>query len=226
MTSRLLSKRLLLVAAFFVGMANQPATANTTPARGAPCRQIVLVLDPQLSRAAVDRAWASGEPRDENPAALELRRCDGSVVDRLVLDAPLARLDPRPLRGAPVHSVLVTVDLTAPAGSTSGPLTDVIELRGDHLQRAQAMPLEGAAIDIRLPATGKAAWQRTIRGRRDELLALSCSPLAGGFVTRWRRFVTTPTGWRVFEREAPGLWESDQPFPPAKAFPKVKADGR
>jgi len=221
MTWRLSLPPLLLVAALLASGAGSPATAVA-----APCRRLVLVLDPPLSPAAVEQAWASGAPRTEGPAALELRRCDGRLLDRLVLDGPLARLDPRPLRGAPVHSVLVTVDLTAPAGSTSGPLTDVIELRGDQLRRAQAMPPGGAPIEIRFPATGKAAWRRTPRGGRDELLALSCFPVAGGFVTRWRRFVATRNGWRVVEREAPGFWESDQPFPPAKAFPGGQAEVR
>jgi hypothetical protein len=226
MTWRLRLRCLLPALALLVGAAGLPANSNAATAAAAPCRPLVLVLAPSLNAAAVEQAWASGEPRDEVPATLEWRRCDGRVIDRLVLDGALARLDPRALRGAPVHSVLVTVDLTAPAGSNSGPLTDVIELRGEHLVRAQAASPDGASIDIRLSATGKAAWRRALRGGRDELLAVSCRPTAGGFVMRWRRFVATREGWRMVEREAPGFWESDQPFPPEKAFPSSKAIGR
>ena len=76
-----------------------------------------VVLDARLSPDVVEREWGSGNPRSESPATLELVGCEGQLLDRLVLDAPLAQLDPIPIRGAPNPTYLVSTDLTAEAGS-------------------------------------------------------------------------------------------------------------
>jgi hypothetical protein len=176
-------------------------------------------------------AWRANNPGNLRAASTKIGEVSGAV-GKFAVFATLA--DGRAAQRAlyldryGAMKVRDAIDkLTPPSeNDTAGyvaALTDVIEIRGEHLRRAQAMAFKGGSIGIRLPATGKAAWRRVARGGRDELLAVSCLPVDGGFVTRWRRFVAGRTGWRVVEREATGLWESDQPFPPAKAFPWGKA---
>jgi hypothetical protein len=192
--------------------------ASAGPASGPACPSVALQLDPRLTATEVDRAWATGEDRSETPAVLELRGCKGELFDRMVLDAPLARLDRTPLRGPAVPTYLVTVDLTAPAGSYSGPLTLAVEVLRRRLHRAEASAGGGAREPIRLAATGKAAWKKTFHAGNDELLAVSCQPRDGGFVVTYRRFQPGRTGWRLRQRSETGFWESDQEFPPPERF--------
>jgi hypothetical protein len=182
------------------------------------CKRLELTLDPGLSPAIVEQAWASGEPRAEAAAVLELRGCNGEKLDRLTLDGPLAKLDSSPLRGAPRPTYLVSVDLTQPAGSYNGPLSFPVEVSDGRLHRVAARASNGTRELIRLGATGKAAWKRLrVRGV-DELLFVSCQPEGGDFVIFYRRYRPTASGWKVGVRSEPGFWESDQPFPALRAF--------
>lgn len=183
------------------------------------CDRLVLVLAPGLTDRVVERDWASGESHSEAPAVLELRGCKGELLDKLALEAPLARLDAAPLRGAPAPTYLVSVDLTAPAGSYSGPLTLPIQVVKRHLQPAVAATPEGRLEPIRLALTGKAAWKKVSVQEVDDLLFVSSQPLDNSFVTFYRRYHPDRDGWKVSVRSAPGLWESDGEFPEIQSFP-------
>jgi hypothetical protein len=204
-----------------VAVALAGALAQGCAARDAPvtCEHVQLALAAGLTPEIVARDWASGEPHGEANAVLELRGCAGQLLDRLELAAPLATLDPTRLRGAPLPTWLVSVDLTAPAGSTSGPLTLPIEVAAHHLRPASARDASGHEEPIRLAATGKSAWKKLPGGRLDDLLAIASAPEDGGFVTTWRRYHPGARGWTLRTRRQPGLWESDADFPPAAAFP-------
>ncbi len=140
------------------------------------CKRLSLVLDPQLSPKIVNREWASGIFRSEAPAVLELRGCKGQLLDKIALEAPLARLEPAPLRGAPAPTYLVSVDPTQPAGSYNGPLTIPVQIENNHLKRVVALADDGRMEPIRLPITGKAAWKKiSIRGV-DNFISVSCQP--------------------------------------------------
>lgn len=183
------------------------------------CDRLTLVLDPRLTPAVVDQRWASGETSTEAAANLELRGCKGELLDRMQLDASLARLERHPLRGTNVPTYLVTVDLTAPMGSYSGPLTVPVQVINHKLQRADATAPDGRIEPINLPLTGKAAWKKVSIGASDDLLSVNCQPQADGFVTTFRRFHSTRRGWQVRTRSEPILWESDGAFPKAGRFP-------
>lgn len=141
------------------------------------CNRLVLVLASGLSTSVVERDWASGEARGELPAVLELRGCKGQLLDHFALEAPLARLDPTPLRGVPAPTYLVSVDLTAAAGSYSGPLTFPVQVVKHHLRPVVAITADGRSETIRLALTGRPP------GRRFPSRWLTIfSPLA---VSRW-----------------------------------------
>jgi hypothetical protein len=212
-------KRWILLCLFGIG---STAFAANEVALG--CSRLRLLLDPRLSPAIVEREWASGSPRPETRAVLELRGCKGQLLDQLTLEAPLARLDPAPLRGAPAPTYLVSVDLTAEAGSYNGPLTIPIQVVDNHLTPAVARTPDGRLDPIRLALTGKAAWKKAPLLKVDDLLSVSCQPKDQGFVTLYRRYHPTRQGWQEKMRSEAGMWESDGGFPETRLFPVVVAD--
>ena len=209
-------KRWILL--FLFSISSTALAANEV---GIGCRRLRLVLDARLSPAIVERDWGSGTPRPEEPAVLELRGCKSQLLDRFTLDAPLARLDAAPLRGVPVPTILVSVDLTAEAGSYNGPLTIPIQVVHNHLAPAVARTPDGRLEPIRLALTGKAAWKRAPLAKVDDLLSVSAQPKGQGFITLYRRYHPTARGWQVKMRSEPGMWESDGEFPETPRFPGV-----
>lgn len=183
------------------------------------CNRLELILDPRLNPSVVQREWTTGNMRMEAPAILELRGCKDQLLDRLTLDAPLARLDPVPIRGIRFPTYLLSVDLTAEAGSYNGPLTFPVQVKNRHLQRVKATTSDGHHEYIHLALTGKAAWKKVPVGNVDNFLSVSCQPKESGFVIFYRRYHPTRHGWQVRIRSERGFWESDSEFPDIKFFP-------
>lgn len=183
------------------------------------CNRVSLVLDPALIPSVVDREWATGETNSQIPAVLELRGCKGQLLDRLVLNAPLARLDPIRLRGTPYPSYLVSVDLSQPAGSYNGPLTFPVQVVKKHLKIVEALAPNGRLEPIYLAQTGKADWRKISQNGVDDLVSVSCQPKDNNFVTFYRRYHPTRNGWQVRTRSVPGYWESFGEFPDISQFP-------
>lgn len=50
-----------------------------------------LVLDPALTPDVVDGDWTSGQAHVKAHAVLELNDCEGQLLDRLTLEAPLRK---------------------------------------------------------------------------------------------------------------------------------------
>jgi hypothetical protein len=192
------------------------------------CQRLVLSLTPPVTPAIVDRDWETGASHNEAPATLTLYGCDGKPLDHITLAAPLARLDTTPLRDPYAVIFLTSADLTAPAGSTSGPLTLPVEVLHGHLIAVFATDAAGKSAPIQLAATGKSFWRTTPNGAADDILMVNCAPDWGNDRAHWngkdfrvfyRRFHATPTGWQVRTRSAPGFWESDDDFPGITEFP-------
>lgn len=208
-------KRLALVACLVA----VHALAHAADQVAVGCQRVKLVLDERFTPSERDRLWASGEEASGAPAVLQLRGCQGELLDSLTLESPLAKLDRTALRGVGTPTVLVTVDLTAPAGSYSGPLTKPVQVEGNRLAYAQARAADGTVQPIVLAQTGKAAWKKVRVGAADQLLAVRSEPRDGDFTTSYRRYVHGKQGWTVRVRSQPGLWESDGEFPARRSFP-------
>ncbi len=183
------------------------------------CKRLQLVLDPELSPKIVEDKWGLGESGSQAPAILELRGCKGKLLDHLTLDVPLARLDTTLLRGAPLPTYLVSVDLTAAAGSYNGPLTFPVEVKNHHLQIAEATASDGHHESIYLAITGKATWKKFATRTTDDLLSVNSQSQGNSFVTFYRRYHPTRNGWVVRVNSESNLWESDGQFPEIKLFP-------
>lgn len=197
--------------------------AYAADAPASDCDRLTLKLDRHLTPTTVNQYWGSGEAPTENetPARLELHGCKGELLDQMQLEAPLARLDKAPLRGTARRTYLVTVDLTAPMGSYSGPATMPVEVENHKLKLAQANADDGSVKPITLVVTGKADWKKVSAGAADDFLAVNCQPKDNGFVTNFRRYHLTSNGWLVRVRSEPIFWESDGEFPKVERFPSV-----
>lgn len=209
-------KRCLSVALFLAA-----SSAVGTQGVQVGCKRLHIVLPQGISPPVVEQDWGSGRPHGDGAARLELIGCDGRLLDRLVLEAPLARLDPKPIRGAPYPSYLVSADLTAEAGSYSGPLTLPVQIMGNHLAPVAAKYPNGNMETVRLAVTGKSAWRKHHTRFRDELLSVSCQPQNNAFITSFRRFSPTRRGWLASVHTRDELWESDGPFPSTSQFPSA-----
>ncbi|MDR2155182.1 MAG: hypothetical protein LBE78_09190 [Burkholderiaceae bacterium] len=208
-----MKRRLLLGIIFFASFAFAAQEAELG------CKRLRIVLDPGLNQKMIDHEWASGKIRTEEPTVLQLVGCEGQLLDRFVLEAPLAKLDPEPLRGAHNPTYLVTADLTAEAGSYNGPLTVPIEIIDDRLVPAMAKSPDKSVKPIRLSQTLKSGWKRVPYQNADELLSVTSQPKSPGFVTIYRRYFLSPDGWQVKQRTKQELWESDSDFPSRTLFP-------
>lgn len=185
----------------------------------AGCNRLTLLLDERLTPGVLHREWASGNERQERPARLELRGCQGELLDSLTFEVPLAQLHPTPLRGTETPTYLLTLDLTAESGSYNGPVTLLIEVRQQRLQQVAAIGADKNVEPIRLALTGKAAWKRIARGNTDHLLTVACQRQEDEFVVTYRRYFPSEHGWLVRTRTQPGFWESDGGFPDDTLFP-------
>lgn len=184
------------------------------------CKNLRVVLDARLSPALVAQEWGSGNPRPEAAATLELVGCQGQLLDKLVLPAALAQIDPVPMRGDAYPTYLVSADLTVEAGSYNGPVTMPIQIVGNHLLPAVARFSDKPTKPIVLTLTGKSAWRRAARRNSDDLLFVSSQPQGQGFVTLYRRYFLANHQWQVKQRSRNGLWESDADFPDRQLFPR------
>ncbi len=203
-----------------------PATQEVTLG----CQRLRIALAPGLTDDVVARDWQTGEPHPEGAASLQLVGCDGRVLSQLALAGALAQLDPRPLRGAPHPTYLVSADLTQEAGSYNGPVTMAVEVVSNRLQVAMAHPVkanaeaegkgDGKPVPIQLAQTLKAAWQRVDGRSADVLLMVRSQPSGGDFRTTYSRYEVVGKAWRVTSRSEPGLWESEGDFPAVSAFPR------
>lgn len=218
--------RLAVPLILFLAALGLPAQAGGTAHIG--CQRLVLSLAPQITPAIIDQDWETGATHHEPPATLNLYGCSGQLLDHLTLAAPLARLDTTPLRDPYGVIFLASADLTAPAGSTSGPLTLLVQVLHGHLIPISATGEAGKSTLIQLAATGKSFWKTVPNGASDDILMVSCEPDWGNDPAHWngkdfrvfyRRFHATQNGWQLRTRSAPGFWEADDDFPDVSEFP-------
>lgn len=121
---------------------------------------------------------------------------------------------------------MYTIDLSAGAGSYSGPYTRFAEPTGDGFGWLMA-DSAGVLDTLTMVSTLKTAWE-AVRHRSDpnaELLMVRCRPNLSvpadsvAFTLTFERFTFDGMRWRLRARSEPGCYESDEPFPPESKFP-------
>ena len=158
-------------------------------------------------------------------ALLRLTDVQRNVIAELALERELARTQIATLH-AGFRTILVTTDLSAGFGSYSGPLTELLDLSRKKLEIATATDLQTRATEpIHLASTLKTAWRFSpvpgSRSPQKDILEAACRPNADGskFSTTFTRYHWTGASWVVHTRKSQGMWEADEPFPPASKFP-------
>ncbi|MFZ0734499.1 MAG: hypothetical protein WAM79_19415 [Candidatus Sulfotelmatobacter sp.] len=148
----------------------------------------------------------------------------GHILISEPLERPLARIEPVTLP-TEKQTLLVTVDYSVGFGSYAGPTTFLLELDGPRFQWAQATN-EGtkSIVKIALARTLKSDWKLSPSESGQDVLSFYCRPAdaggSGDFELHYVRYhFDAEKGWLRYERVKKGLWESEEAFPPRKAFP-------
>ena len=160
------------------------------------------------------------------PAMLRLIDADGRVIATRLLDRPLAFLGGANLYEDRRSSYAVTVDLSAGAGSYSGPYTRFAEpdRRGFNWILVHSA---GITDTLTMVSTLKTRWE-ILRDQTDshaQFLVVRCRPAADApagsvaFTVTYERVMFDGARWHLLARSEPGCYESDEPFPPRSKFP-------
>jgi|SRR5579863_1541370 len=155
------------------------------------------------------------------PAKLEVLDERGRLIAERLLETPLARIEKWSPNQIPGWGFLLTQDFSIGMGSYNGPLTTVLRiLKARFIEISSINHDTQKPEPIRLAKTLRAGWRITHYDGATEILAISCHPdNSQNFVIDYARYRFDGTLWVKLTRQAPGMWESDQPFPLRSAFP-------
>ena len=196
-----------------------------------------LLLDRRLTPAVRKLMWGTGDwsfvlpPESElfrefsamppAHAKLVIRDHSGKVIADRTLDGALAELKEWNPAAGRNREYLLTVDHSSGAGSYNGLATTVLDVSQASLRDAKAIDAATQKQElIRLSKTLKSDWRIDSCSRVTTILFVSCHPgKADNFVVDYVRYKWNGSTWLKYGREAPGVWESDEPFPASSVFP-------
>ncbi len=142
-------------------------------------------------------------------------------METKTLDRPLAKIENIALRKDET-SFLLTVDYSTGMGSYAGLTSEILEVRGGHVQWINAINASTKKPEpIRVAKALKHGWKLAPAATAKDILAISCHPEDAGndFVVEYVRYHFDGEQWLKYERVKKGLWESDEAFPPRALFP-------
>ncbi|WP_421548997.1 hypothetical protein [Pseudomonas sp. QD4] len=147
----------------------------------------------------------------------------GEVLAQKDLGYPLATVEKAPINGLPAPAFFLTIDMTAPMGSYSGPATEVLVPAQNQLDPLRYLAETGEKRPLVLAETGKAAWKVVPANdsATESIQQVSSAPAPQGedFVTTYRTYRYVDGQWQVASRQQPGYWENESEFPQPSAFP-------
>ncbi|MGY2225471.1 hypothetical protein ACW9IK_22505 [Pseudomonas gingeri] len=196
-----------------------------------------LLEDARITSDLHQSLWGNGSTFDEDAfdddalakdvartpiveARVRLISAAGEEVESVGLAYPLATLEKAPMDGMPAPTFFLTVDQTAPMGSTSGPATQVLMPAQRKLQPMQYQTADGKLKPLFLAQTGKAAWQAG--DSAPEILQVSSTAAdeeGEEFVTTYQTYRLKDGVWQLTARDEAGYWDSESDFPQRSAFP-------
>jgi hypothetical protein len=160
------------------------------------------------------------------PAIVRLVGTQRNDLGHLTLERATATLARMPVSRR--DTVLaVTVDLSADAGSYSGPVVRFVDVSGGRLAWTQTVDVTGATADLALVTTLKTGWHVDPTSSTPALLLVACrpdlsQPASGGgapFVVTYSRLYKSDGEWHRLDRRVAGIWENDGEFPARSLFP-------
>jgi len=147
----------------------------------------------------------------------------GETLAQKLLGYPLATVEKAPLNGLPSPAFFLTIDQTAPMGSYSGPVTEVLVPAQNRLDPVSYRTEAGERYPLVMAQTGKAAWQivPATSGATESIQQVSSAPSADSeeFVTTYRTYRLVDGQWQSTTREQAGYWDMENDFPQPSAFP-------
>jgi len=160
-------------------------------------------------------------------ALLQLVSSHNQVLQKLLLEKPIAEIKTADFSDIGNRLILVTQDFSADFGSYSGPISKILEISNDTLHWAEAWSAQNKSTKISLLRSLKTAWSfaPSKNGKSKDILKVSCRfdpGSEGEFKTVFSRFHREKTGWQVTERSKPILWERENDssaLPNLKEFP-------
>jgi hypothetical protein len=217
--------------------------------RGAGNARVELLEDARLTaaaRPAIVDAYTRGEPPctthvpettelcaapQRHPvrmAAVRLVGPTGNELSRLTLERATAELS-RLAVSRRDSVIAVRVDLSADAGSYSGPIVRFLDVSGPLLAWTQVLSdSTGRSSDLVLPTTLKTGWRADNTSDDPKIFLVACRPDFDrpsstdrdvAFAITYSRLYRTNGQWHRVDRRVPGFWESDGPFPAGSLFP-------
>lgn len=173
-----------------------------------------------------DPLYAEFKTRPPQNAQLRIVNAVSHPLRTIELERPLARIRTQRLAGTD-SSFLVAVDYSVGFGSYAGVTTLLLDIRDREFRWVEALiPKTGHHEPIALKDTLKSAWKLVPSQRGKDILQLLCRPAfsdkaetGDDFTLYYVRYRYDGKQWVKFERLRPGMWESDDPFPAATAFP-------
>ena len=211
-----------------------PLTAKANGVDG----KLQVLTDSRFNRELKQQMWGNGDwafilpdsdPRHASfatkppkPAELRIVTNANHVLQSIPLEQPLAKVtEVQVLAGH--TSFLVSVDYSVGFGSYAGVTTSLLDIADSQFKWAEAADVNTKRVErIQLPRTLKTAWKLLpFRGSHDILL-VSCRPTFrdNEFVIGYVRYRFNGKQWIEYKRLRKGIWESDEPFPPASKFPQ------
>jgi hypothetical protein len=147
------------------------------------------------------------------------------------LERPVAELSvlDSAIIGRPIY--VLTVDLSAEAGSYSGPYARLMDSGEQSIHWLRATDVTTHRTEeIRLPTTLKTGWRLAPKklGGVNDILLVACRPDfdqqtktdSAAFVITYTRFSFSNGTWSKNTRAVPGFWENDGAFPDESLFPR------
>jgi hypothetical protein len=197
--------------------------------------ELRLVLDSRLTAAVEKKVWGTGTDAANEEiggaplrkAAIHLVDSQGKIVQSEELEHPLAKLERVRLYGDQRDTWLVTVDCSAGFGSYSGPVTELLEVRGGRMQWVERLDrATGKTGRISLMQSLKTVWQMVpaSSGMGKDILEAACRPEGVDandvkFKLNYARYTLAGNRWVRLAREEEGFSEFEDGFPDRKLFP-------
>lgn len=161
------------------------------------------------------------------PAVLRLEDERHKIIFEKTLERELARIQVQDLHPGQ-RTILVTTDLSIGMGSYAGPSTELYQVNGSRLEAVTARYEKTGEVDpIELMSSLKTAWKlvpaSSGQTNQKDILELACRPNGKientQFYKIYSRYHWDGRQWVLYGKKVPGMWESDDAFPPSQKFP-------
>jgi hypothetical protein len=160
-------------------------------------------------------------------AVLRLEDAHHEIVYKKTLERELARIQVEALHPGQ-RTILITTDLSIGMGSYAGPSTELYQVSSRRLEAVTARYEKTGEVDpIQMMSSLKTAWKLASPGpgetNQKDILELACRPNweveNTKFFKIYSRYHWDGKQWVLYGKKVPGMWESDDGFPPSQRFP-------